>query len=446
MPIVVIAFVGLVVVFIVFRLLHKILGESKLDKVNKFIKMKNYEKAHSILKKFMKSNPNNYTALWYNAKIYYQLNNFEASFHNLKKLIKSPDAFKELNPASVHFFTGEVMMKLNKSALALNEYLLVTQYEPQYAAAYAKVGEIFFNQRNNDKALRFLFNAIKYKPEDYYSHYLMGRVYYYMEIPEKALECLKESLKYNKEFLSVYYYLAKIEHDINNFDFAVQYAEHALQDPNCDKKFDLYYILGSCYQKRNDYKQAVSFYEKVNDEIPIEHPLKKPVYYNLGLCYEQLNQVENLMMVWKKLYYMDATYEDVAVRYRQYSDIQNEEVIKDILEADDEKIQNILLKICHKLNVEKREIRALDPDLFQITANEISQGLSFPVLIYFNRSFDIITIGMMESFLDEIRISNSRKGYYISLSDFETDAITYSTKYPIDIFSRSNLIKLLRSE
>ncbi len=444
MPLFVIIILVVIAITFVILILIKLLGESKLVKVENLLKQKNYKKANTVLRSLLKSSKDDYMVHWYNARINYNFKNYQQALASLKIVIKNPDAFKELKAGNVHYLLGDVFLQLNKPDMALNEYLLVTQYEPQLASAYAKIGEIYFKQRKNDNALKFLYNAVKYNSKDYNSYYLMGRIYYYMDITDRAVENLKESIKLNKTFLTHYYYLAQLEYKNNNYISAVSYAEKALEDKAGDKLFKLYFLLGNCYQNKNDYKKAVIYYEMVNDEIPTEHPLKKDVYYNLGECYEKQGQIENLMMVWKKLFYMDAGYKDIKEKYLRFSDIQNEKVIKDIIEADNDRLIIVIEEILKKFSLEKRNISFLDNNIVQISANETTLNYSYSVLIYLNRSFDIITIGVLENFLREIRTMSCRKGYYITLADFETNAIAFSEKYPIDLIPRSELIKLLK--
>ncbi len=425
--------------------IFKLFSETKIEKVNILIKEENYQKAKNVLNKLMKKKTNNYLHLWYNAKINYYLKDYEKALDSLKLILEIPSAFKELQKFQFHLMLADVFYKLNRPNSALNEYLLVTQYEPNCSIAYARIGRLFFFQRDNNNALKFLFKAVNSNSQDYYSYYLMGRIYYYMELYERSGGNLKESIKLNKKFYLPYYYLAQIEFARKRYQNALKYAGMELKKEGSDKWLKLLLLTARCYQMQDNYKHAIKFYEMLIDELPAEHPIRKDVYYYSGECYQKLNQIEDAVIVWEKLYYKDPKYKDITRKYNQYSDINNEAIIKDILKADNNKLTKIYDNILKRLSLDRADITFPFENISKILTIEIKAAYSYNVLVYVNRSFDSISMGILEIFLKELRSSGCKKGVYISLADFTSDAINYALKYPIDLINRTELLGLLKT-
>ncbi|MBU1076866.1 MAG: tetratricopeptide repeat protein [Spirochaetes bacterium] len=436
---------GIVVVLILgVALLIKSLGETTLEKVNTYIRMKDFYRARMFLEKVMKSNPKEFLPYWCGATIYYELKEYEKALENLKAILNMPDAFKELNRAQFHLMMADVFYKLDKPNSALNEYLLVTQYQPGNSLAYSRVGQVFFHQRDNDNALKFLFQAVKYDPKDHYSFYLMGRIYYYMDLYEKAREYLKECIKLNSKFLQPYYYLAQIEFADHLFQNAIKYAGKELKKEGSDKWSKLLFLTARCYQGLENYKHALKFFEMITDEIPSEHPMRKEISYHMGECYLKLNKIDQATAIWEQLYYMDPKYKDIAEKYAQFSDINRETIIKDILSSDREKTEEIFDPVLKKLGLRRDDLKFDFEYIIKISATESSKAYLYNVMVYINRSFETITQEMLEIFLQELRTTNYHKGVYISLAEFTSNAEIYASKYPIDLIDRIKLLELLK--
>ncbi|MBN1899622.1 MAG: tetratricopeptide repeat protein [Spirochaetes bacterium] len=425
-------------------LLIKSYGESTLAKVIQYIDEKDFYRANMAISKVMKTQSKNHLAHWYSARINFELKEYEKALENLKTILQMPQSFKELSRAQFHLLLADVFYHLNKPNSALNQYLLVTQYDPDNARAYARAGYIFFLQRENNNALNFLSRTIKHNPKDYYSYYLIGRIYYYMDLYPKAKENLRESIKLNKDFSEPHYYLAQLEFNRKQYQSSIRFAGKELKKEDNDKWLKLLLLTARSYLEIKNYIHAIKFFEMLTDEVPAEHPIRKEIYYYMGDCYLKLNKIEKAISIWEQLYFQDPEFMDIKNKYAQYKDLTRESIIKDIIKAKNDKLKKIYEKILEKLKLHWNDIKIESDNLTKVMAVESSKAYSYSVLVYINRSFDMVTSGLLEFLLQEIRATGSHKGLYISLADFTPDALDYVSKYPIDLINRSKLLKLLK--
>ncbi len=436
---------SIILIIFIIIIFKSLLKERSLERIEKHIKEKNYRYATTFLSKVIKKDPQNVIALWYLAKCYEAMGKNKEALPILRRIGKSPYAFKEIKEGDYHLLLGNVLYKLDRKDEAINEFLLVTQYSPANSFAYYMAGKLFFEKRDNDTALKFLLKAITINKNDYKSHLLVGRIFYYIGLLNKAHTYITNSIHINKNCYIAYYYLALIEFKRGNYTKAIDYAEVALKDEASEKRLKILFLIGNSYEKLDDINNAIKYYEILSEETPLSHPLKKEVYYHLAINYEKMNQTINAMLIWKRLYYMAPTYKDVSERYLKYSSIENEEIIRKIIEASESEILKWVDKILKKLALEKISHNFVSANVIEINASEISSKFSTSVLIHFNRNLDIVDVGILESFFERLKLMNCKRGIYICITEFTSKAISFSSRYAIDLIPRKQLLKLLRS-
>jgi tetratricopeptide (TPR) repeat protein len=180
-----------------------------------FMRFKEYERAVASLEKVIAADPADQQALVSLADLYYQTKNNEKLIETLKRLEKiNPDA------ADIFAYNARLLLDSGKT----EEALALVVSRPQ-------------NASGADKLL-----AVK------------GLIYNALNKKEEALAAFKQAVEFNPRSVEGLYMLSK------NYEACKEYENQRnalLKAIECQAEEKFYYDLGLCYEKLNQYPQAL---------------------------------------------------------------------------------------------------------------------------------------------------------------------------------------------
>jgi tetratricopeptide (TPR) repeat protein len=118
-------------------------SKSSYEQAFKDYQAKNYDKAESGFKDVISENPKNADAHFYLGKIYVERKDYQTSLPYLQEAVKlneNPDKLMAL---------GDSYFELKKYDVAIVQYLKVSNYEPNNANAYYKMGLTYVGLKNS---------------------------------------------------------------------------------------------------------------------------------------------------------------------------------------------------------------------------------------------------------------------------------------------------------
>jgi tetratricopeptide (TPR) repeat protein len=118
-------------------------SKSSYEQAFKDYQAKNYDKAESGFKDVISENPKNADAHFYLGKIYVERKDYQTSLPYLQEAVKlneNPDKLMAL---------GDSYFELKKYEVAIVQYLKVSNYEPNNANAYYKMGLTYVGLKNS---------------------------------------------------------------------------------------------------------------------------------------------------------------------------------------------------------------------------------------------------------------------------------------------------------
>ena len=161
-------------------------------------------------------------------------------------LSKSPDDNEELS--TILFFTGSIF-RINNTEFDLNNdswIIQLTLYDERNNEDFSQMFRFLNqNQRSNDENITILANLLR------------------QISPQSAEQFYRHLLKENHHSLS---------------------------------KIECYRGLGLCSYSRNDYDQALTYFEKALQFKSIDESLKSSLHHNLGLVYAQRNDIDQALI------------------------------------------------------------------------------------------------------------------------------------------------------
>jgi adenylate cyclase len=169
--------------------------------------------------------------------------------------------------------------------------------DPQYAEAYARVGEVysldwFFDPSRNqgqslERALAMGQRAITLNDALPLPHAILGRVLAWKRQYEQAVVEAQRAVTLDPNFAEGYFHLGNVLFLTGPPDESVKALEQALRlNP---KPPDIYFfVLAASYRLAGRYQEALT----VGKQFAARHPDFHPIHFHLAVCYAELGQLE----------------------------------------------------------------------------------------------------------------------------------------------------------
>ena len=139
--------------------------------------------------------------------------------------------------------------------------------------------EIYFIDKDYSNALIFINRSLKIDINNEESLVIKLKILYYMKSNKNdILDCLNKIQKINKNNPFAFYYLGKISQDEEKYEKAIDLYIQSLEN-HYKNIVEIFENLGICYQKIQEYKEALIYYEKYSIYIP-----KEEIYFKMALC------------------------------------------------------------------------------------------------------------------------------------------------------------------
>lgn len=229
--------------------------------------------------------------------------------HQYKEAIEEFDKALSLNELSdldedILYYKGSAEEKSGLYEDAVQTYTALIDNNPSDDKAYNNRGHAYGKLHEFDKGLADYDKAISLKKGNY-NHYL-GKYFLFMEADrkEEAHAILKEAASIKVETEEDKFNLAKVHYYLEEYDLAIDEFSKAFESGFKES----YYYLGSIYDKREDFKEAVINYQKYIEAESISKTVL--VYNQIGACLIKLGRYsEALSYIQTGLEYQDKNVE-----------------------------------------------------------------------------------------------------------------------------------------
>jgi len=236
------------------------------------------DEAIKLLRKILKSDPDNVDAMRYLAAAY------------LKEKTNMGDAEALLRRASqiapgyaeVLMLLGSTLLERNRFADAAEAFKKMIKIRPNSDAAWAGLGQAFARGDRTDKAEEALARSIELNPNVPLVHMSYGHILKTNGDQEKALKAYRQAILLKPNFGEIYWSMANLK--IFKFEEAeVAAMEEQLRADELGDSAEAHFrfALGKAYEDKRDYDKAWHYYDTGNQKQrglishdPVEMELK----------------------------------------------------------------------------------------------------------------------------------------------------------------------------
>jgi len=219
------------------------------------------EEAITLLRKILKSNPDNVDAMRYLAAAYLKekknMGDAEALLRRASKI--APDY------AEVLMLLGSVLLDRNRFSDAAEVFENLIAIKPEFDTAWAGLGQAFARSDKTEKAEAAFERAIALNPNVPLVQMSYGHILKTHGDQDKALKAYREAIRLRPSFGEVYWSMANLK--IFSFEESeVAAMESQLQEEELGDSPEVHFrfALGKAYEDKKDYEKAWHYYDTGN--------------------------------------------------------------------------------------------------------------------------------------------------------------------------------------
>lgn len=244
----------------------------KIDHAMQFFKERKYKEAIDVFSSVLETEPDN-ADIYNNLAVSYScLGNFEqAEKFYIKALELDPELVQAyINLSDLYYKAGDLpsaIGTLQRGSYELTDNLVIAHL----------LARVYIEDQRWDDAIDELDKVLDGEPENYDAYYDLGHVYFELGDYEAAISNFETVIEYqeNKEINNelLYYALAQAYEGNNEIDKAISNYLKAIA---VNDKFILAYKkVGVLFLARNDYEDAIEYFEQyIEFDIPEEEKEK----------------------------------------------------------------------------------------------------------------------------------------------------------------------------
>jgi tetratricopeptide (TPR) repeat protein len=250
------------------RILEKIedslLPSLQVRRAIAFYHVKRYDESSGILKEVLEHNPYYAPALCFMGEMEAAAQTRSPTAERFfRRALKADSNYLETKYQFARYFENNGDYKNAKSFL-----LQVLDKEPLNVRAHARLGMIYYYEKDLDMALKSYQTALALNPSDYNTLYNLGELYRtLLNDNENALKSFVAALEYNPTHSEANYKAGLVCVENEMFKEAIRYFEASLEDDR--KNIRRLLQLAAAYERINDRGTALSVYKEITDIDPL---------------------------------------------------------------------------------------------------------------------------------------------------------------------------------
>ncbi|HCL57070.1 MAG TPA: hypothetical protein DHW82_08705 [Spirochaetia bacterium] len=437
--------VGLVVVVLTFIFLRRFLHLGKIEKIEKLIEEKNFDKAIEPLKSMIIKDDENVLAHYYLGICYFNTNNYEWAIPEFKKVIRNPGFGKQIKEIEVREKLAKIYLHYNQLEEAQKEFLLMTQLDPKNYKNYYEIAQILQKQGFLDAALTYYQKTLERNPKLPEAYYNVGLISYDKKKYNDALSHFSDALKYDTALHKAHYYIGMIQYMNKNYEKAL--GEFAYSERDSEMRPKTILQKGKIYIEMGQMDRAINVFDGYLKNISSENSVTLAMHYNLASAFEMKRNIISAIEQWEKIVKIKPSYMDVQDKLSEYEHLRVDDRIKDFIVASKEGFQIMSRNIVEMWNYQIIKEDMLDDENIEFLATEAGSKWrntrKIRILILISRKNNKVEERELANIIDNMKINNTMKSVYVSVSGFTDNARQYAQNRPIDLIDKEKMTKVL---
>lgn len=211
--------------------------------------------AQSHFKFVVKKDPKNLAALVALATTYAQQGDNEKAFYYTNEALRINKRYRD-----AYILKGSIYLSLDNRELAKSSYQTAIEQDPDFFAAYIKLG-LIYQEEQDPLCIQYFITATQIRPNNIEAYYNLAYAYQEFDKIPEAQQTYRLMLKKDPTFTPPLFQLGWIKQfKQNEIDSAVYFYNETLQKE--PRYVEAWHNLGLISETKGDKYQAIQYYRK----------------------------------------------------------------------------------------------------------------------------------------------------------------------------------------
>lgn len=437
--------IGVLVAFIISKFKSKKVKEriKKISQEDKYI-------AIDELRKYLRSNPNDYDARGKLIDLLFESNMYLPALKECHMLINASASHPQIDEMKYTVKVGEAYYWL-KNFQEAKKYLNIARKidESDWKVNYL-LAKMEYDNQTYDKAYAYINSATKTNNEDIDVLKLKGLISSQLNLNKETINCMLAVLKENGDDMEAVFYLAKSYFNVSRMEEAKKYLDLLTDHPNYSA--EVLFLLGNIHYKDDMFSKAIDY---LNDAI--KTGLLKPkmvveAHYAIAECYVKIHNIQNALHHLEEIRKSNPNYKDIQKKIEMYSQLNLNSLFEKYLIGSVSQFTNIcklivkyyIQKLCNlsgtikfdKVNMNYR-------GELEIFVEIVSKKFTSQYYFTFFRSTTTVGDLVVRNIYNMLREQKFDKGICVTAGDFSNTAHTFIESRMLEIIEKKALIDIL---
>lgn len=211
--------------------------------------------AQSHFKFVVKKDPKNPAALVALATTYAQQGDHEKAFYYTNEALRIDKKYRD-----AYVLKGSIYLSLDNRDLAKSSYQTAIDQDPEFFAAYLKLG-LLYQEEGNPLCIQYFITATQIRPNNIEAYYNLAYAYQEFDRLEEAQQTYRKMLVKDPTFTPPLFQMGWIKQfKQNDIDSAIYFYNETLQKE--PRYVEAWHNLGLAYEGKGEKYQAIQYYKK----------------------------------------------------------------------------------------------------------------------------------------------------------------------------------------
>lgn len=419
----------------------------KIEEIAKMIEAGQTKLAIKKLNEIIEKDDRDAYAHYLLAEAYFKENNIQYAILEYRQVLKLGKFSDKVNEITIRSRLAKIYMQRNAVEDAKKEFLILTKLDPGNYENYYQLGVIYFNSELHEKSIPYFKKSIASNNKASQPYYYLGQIYYRVGNYPDAKQMFLESIKIDQGNYRSHYFLGLVLRQLGDYEWAIKEFEIAQRDE--DIKVKCFLAKGTCYLEREHFPKAVVEFERGLKFTKRGSDTELNLRYFLAEAHEKMRDLHAAITNWEKIAEVNKNFRNVQEKLKSYSEFRQDDRIKDFMIAGLAQFEHLTRKIVESMGLMILDIDIISDTEIEILATETEgkwrNTRRSNRIIRIIRTTDTVTDKLLRRIHEAMKPKNAIRALIISTGDFSQSAIDFSNTRPIELYGKSELVKLLRT-
>ncbi|HON78608.1 MAG TPA: tetratricopeptide repeat protein [Spirochaetota bacterium] len=419
----------------------------KIEEIAKMIEAGQTKLAIKKLNEIVEKDDRDAYAHYLLAEAYFKENNIQYAILEYRQVLKLGKFSDKVNEVNIRSRLAKIYIQRNAVDDAKKEFLILTKLDPGNYENYYQLGVIYFNAEMHEKSIPYFKKSISSNNKISQPYYYLGQIYYRVGNFPDAKQMFLESIKIDQSNYRSHYFLGLVLRQLGDYEWAIKEFEIAQRDE--DIKIKCFLAKGTCYLEREHYPKAVVEFERGLKFSKRGSDTELNLRYFLAEAHEKMRDLHAAITNWEKIAEVNKNFRNVQEKLKSYSEFRQDDRIKDFMIAGLAQFEHLTRKIVESMGLMILDIDIISDTEIEIVATETEgkwrNTRRSNRIIRIIRTTDTVTDKLLRRIHEAMKPKNAIRALIISTGDFSQSAVDFSNTRPIELYGKSELVKLLRT-